>query len=51
MTILEIQEDRLFDLTAGTRAALQYGEPVSAEAPLSKKKSRSRRRSTDDPES
>jgi len=50
MTILEIQEDRLFDLIAGTRAALQYGEPVSAEAPLSKKKSRSRRRSTDDPD-
>lgn len=50
MTILEIQEDRLFDLIAGTHAALQYGEAISAEAPLSKKKSRSRRRSPDDPD-
>lgn len=51
ITIVEIQEDRLFDLIAGTRAAVQFGEPVSAEAPLSKKKSRSRRRSSEDPDS
>jgi len=48
ITILEIQEDRLFDLVAGTQAALKFGQQLSADAPFSKKKSRVKRNSLED---
>ena len=48
ISMLEVHEDRLFDLIAGTASGTKFGELVSAEAPLSKRRSRNSKRQSEE---